>query len=74
MWADKGSRKGKKYVTLKDMRSAIKDHEEFKKLRKVELVTFLLVCFLGLNESTCQTSEISQTCFSSSSISVKKKF
>ena len=56
------------------MRSAIKDHEEFKKLRKVEFVTFLLVCFLGLNESTCQTSEISQICFSSSSINVKKKF
>ena len=30
---------------------------EFKNLSKVVSATFLLVCFLNLNESTCQTRE-----------------
>ena len=63
----------KTFVSLADLKSAVEDNNEFNKVKKVVSATFLLVCFLGLNESSCQTRETSQTCFSSSSINVKKK-
>ena len=61
-------------ITLADIRSAINKYQDFKKVRKVVSAPFLLVWFLGLNKSTCQTSETSQTCFSSLSINVKNRF
>ena len=63
----------KPFMSLADLKSAIEDDNGLRKVKKVVSATFLLVCFLGLNESSCQTRETSQTCFSSSSINVKKK-